>query len=500
MRFFKLSIFFFFVSSCIQAQQPKNIVFIIADDHRHDFMGFTGKVPGLQTPNLDRLANEGAHLKNAFCTTALCSPSRASMLTGQYAHTHKVVDNEAPEPKGLVYFPKLLQQRGYQTAFLGKWHMGASDEKREGFDYWACMRDQGEYYKTYMNINGKAVTRQDSLHVSDYITDLTLDWVKNRDKKRPFFVWMSHKAVHADFTPAQRHRGVYKNMTVQYPPSMFLTATDSSKRFGIADVKNYHTQQGITANRAGMPNWVAQQRYSWHGVDYMYHGQIEFDDFYRRYCETMLGVDESVGRVLKFLKDNGLDENTLVVYVGDNGFSFGEHGLIDKRHAYEESMRIPLLMRCPSLIKPQTKIEQVIQTIDFAPTMLELAGITIPKHIEGRSFLPLLQGKTIANWRDRMFYEYYWDHFYPQTPTLHAIRTSRFKYIRNYGVWDTNEFYDLEKDPYEVNNLIKSPEHQTQIRTMQKELWDWLEQSNGANIPLKRIEYKRRDNRHRDTW
>jgi N-acetylglucosamine-6-sulfatase len=492
---------FWLVLWCAPLMSQKNIIFIVGDDHRHDFLGFMNRIPGLQTPNLDQMAKEGAHLKNTFCTTALCSPSRASMLTGQFPHTHKVVDNEAREPQGLVYFPKYLQEQGYQTAFLGKWHMGASDEKREGFDYWACMRDQGEYYRTFMNINGVPHTREDSLHVSDWITELTLNWLKQRDKTKPFFVWMSHKAVHADFSPAKRHLGKYRDIPIQYPPSMFLTATDSSKTFGLANIKNYHQQFKYTFNLKDIPEWVRKQRYSWHGVDYMYHGSIDFNEFYRKYCETLMGIDESVGQILDFLKQQQLDENTMVVYVGDNGFSFGEHGLIDKRHAYEESMRIPCLMRCPSLIKSGTSIDAVIQTVDFAPTLLELAGLSrTPAQMEGQSFLAMLKGISTPNWRDRIFYEYYWDHYYPQTPAMHAIRTQRYKYIRYYGVWDINEFYDLAQDPLEVNNLIKSPEHQPIIRQLQQEMWTWLEKSQGMQIPIKRIELKRRDNLHPNTW
>ncbi len=497
------SIVFFWVqlTTFAQKQAQKNIIFILADDHRHDYMGFTGKVPGLQTPALDQLAREGAHFKNAFCTTALCSPSRASMLTGQYAHTHKVVDNTAKEPKGLIFFPKYLQNKGYQTAFLGKWHMGNSDQKRDGFDYWACLKNQGEYYKTFLNINGKATKRTDSLHFSDNLTNLTLDWLTKRDKNKPFFIWMSHKAVHADFQPAKRHKGVYKNLPIAYSPSMFLTATDSSKSFGVNDIKNYHKKFSYPINFAGIPNWVKNQRYSWHGVDYMYHGDMDFNDFYRSYLETLLGVDESVASVLKYLKDNNLDENTMIVYVGDNGFSFGEHGLIDKRHAYEESMRVPLIIRKPGLVNKGIVVEQLVKTIDFAPTLLEWTlGMPKPKQMEGRSFLPLLKNQKVKNWDNKFFYEYYWESNYPSTPTMHAIRTNQYKYIRNYGGWDTNELYDLKADPLEVNNLIASKEHQSIANNLQAELWTFLENSNALQIPLKKPEAPRIDHKYKGEW
>ena len=206
-------------------------------------------------------------------------------------------------------------------------------------------------------------------------------------------MYLSHKAVHANFQPAKRHKGIYKNQIINYPASMYLTATDSSKNWG--GEKDKLTQSIFKkANIIDMPKWVKNQRYSWHGVDYMYHGQIGFNDFYHQYFETLLGVDESVGKVTDWLKTNGLDENTMVVYMGDNGFSFGERGLIDKRHMYEESMRVPLLIRCPSIIKSKTVVSQVIQNIDIAPTLLAYAGQPTPSQMQGNSFLDILKGQS----------------------------------------------------------------------------------------------------------
>jgi N-acetylglucosamine-6-sulfatase len=481
----RLSLFFIVLSGMfMQAQQrpaakPKNIIFILADDHRYDAFGFTGKFSGLQTPQLDQMAAEGAHIQNAFVSTALCSPSRASILTGQYAHTHSIVDNQAPLPKGLRFFPQYLQKAGYKTAFLGKWHMGNTDDMPQpGFDYWLSFKGQGVYKNPTFNINGKRVAEQG--HISDLLTDHALDWIQQQDKNKPFFVYLSHKAVHAMFEPTDRHAGRYKDMAIQYPASMYLTKTDSSKIWGKLPTPS------AKANLKDMPNWVKKQRNSWHGVDYLYHGQLDFNNFYRQYCETLLSVDESVGRVMKFLKDNNLDENTLVVYMGDNGFSFGERGLIDKRHAYEESMRVPLLVRCPSVVKGGEKISQVVQNVDIAPTLLAYAGVPAPAQMQGRSFLPILKGQAPADWRNRAFYEYYWEYDFPQTPTMFAVRTDRYKYVYNYGGWDINELYDLQTDPEEVNNLIRSAQHQDLARDLRKELFDWLEQSGGSNIPVKR--------------
>jgi arylsulfatase A-like enzyme len=477
--------------------KPRNVIYILSDDHRYDFMGFTGRVPGLQTPNMDRLASEGAYLENAFVTTSLCSPSRASILTGQYAHTHTVVDNQSPAPASLIYFPQYLQKAGYQTAFLGKWHMGGeTDEPRPGFNYWASFRGQGVYYNPLLNINGKHVQYTDSTYVTDLLTDLSIDWLKKRDKNKPFFLYLSHKAVHEREFPAKRDVDRYKDLSFQYPISLYNSAGPNSKKFTRG--KQIDGSQ-YTANNKDIPEWVRAQRHSWHGVDYMYNETISFDDFYQKYLETLLGVDNSIGRVLDFLKENGLDKETLVVYMGDNGFAFGEHGLIDKRTAYEESIRVPLLARCPEIIKPGTKVKQMVLNLDIAPTVLELAGIKKPSQMQGSSFLPLLTGKQIG-WRDKIFYEYYWENAFPQTPTQYAIRTNEYKFVRTQGVWDINQLFDIKKDPFEINNLIRSPEHQQIAKELNKELWDWLDNSKGMNIPLKRINAARNDHLYKGTW
>ena len=443
--------------------KPRNVIFILSDDHRYDFMGFMGKPKFLKTPNMDRLAREGAHLQNAFVTTSLCSPSRASILTGQFSHRHGVVDNNTRVPKGTTFFPQYLQQAGYETAFMGKWHMGrASDEPRPGFDKWISFRGQGDYYNPTFNIDG--VQKKTEGYVTDLLTDYALAWIKKK-REKPFFLYLSHKAVHAMFEPAKRHLGKYENAKIEYPDTMADTE------------ENYHKK----------PRWVKEQRNSWHGVDYMYHGQMDFDTFYRRYCETLLGVDESIGRVLDALQENGILENTLVFYMGDNGFCFGEHGLIDKRQMYEPSMRVPLLVFCPNLIKRGMKIDKMVQNIDIAPTILEAAGLETPKTMDGRSMLSLLEGKQ-ATWRDAVYYEYYWEWNFPQTPTVHGIRTDKYKYMHYYGIWDIDELYDISNDPDEKLNLIDSPEHQEVVKDLKNRVFQWLEETDGMQIPLRRAE------------
>lgn len=477
------------------AQQPMNIIFILADDHRYDAMGFMNKIKGLQTPGLDRMAAEGAHLKNAFVSTALCSPSRASILTGQYAHTHTVVDNDAPLPTNLVFFPQYLQKAGYQTAFLGKWHMGNTDDAPQpGFDYWLSFQGQGTYYNSTFNVNGKRIKQPEDAYITDGLTDSTIRWLNHRNKAKPFFVYLSHKGVHAEFYPAKRHAGKYANLPVVCPPSMYLTATDSSRPYGTV------TPPQTAVNYKDIPHWVRAQRYSWHGVDYMYHGAIPFDVFYRRYLETLQAVDESVEKIVNWVKAQGLQNNTAVFYMGDNGFSFGEHGLIDKRHAYEESMRVPLLVWSPGMIKPASVVDNMVMNVDLAPTFLQLAGLAKPSQMQGFSFADLLRGRNSGWPRDKVFYEYYWEASFPQTPTTFAVRTGRYKYIYYNGVWDINELFDLQADPYEMNNLIRDTTYRRIGLGLKDELFKWLRETNGLQIPLKRTIDNRGDHLYRNTY
>jgi len=471
-----------------EKEEARNIVFILSDDHRYDFMGFTGKVPFLETPNMDRMAKEGAHVENAFVSTSLCSPSRASILTGQYAHRHKVVDNQSLVPKGLTFFPEYLQEEGYQTGFVGKWHMGESrDDPRPGFNYWASFRGQGQYYNPTINLNGSRIAHRDSSYVTDVLTDYALKFLEERDQEKPFFLYLSHKAVHSEFYPAMRHYGKYEDEKITYPPTMFPPGHPKS------------TVDSTEYNYADVPNWVKAQRYSWHGVDYLYHGAYDFETFYKRYCETLLALDESIGSVIKYLEENDMLENTTIFYMGDNGFSFGEHGLIDKRQAYEESMRVPLLVLDASKIKAGSKVSQVIQNIDIAPTIMEMAGLKKPEDMDGSSFAPLLYGEDMA-WRDTIYYEYFWERAFPQTPTTHAVRNDRYKYIRYHGVWDVNELYDLQEDPDEMVNLIRSEEHSEIARDLNRQLFEWLYRTDGECIPLKPDHGKRFDHRYRGTY
>ncbi|MGM0546907.1 MAG: sulfatase family protein [Bacteroidota bacterium] len=467
--FFLAGVGFTTTNAQSQSDEPTNVIFILSDDHRYDFMGFHDDAPSyIETPSMDRMAEEGAHIQNAFVTTSLCSPSRASILTGQYAHEHGVVDNTSPIPEGTQFFNEDVQENDYQTAYIGKWHMGEVDDNpMPGWDRWVSFRGQGTYTNPTLNVDGDRDDYEG--YTTDILTDYAVDWLKEQSQNddEPFFMYLSHKAVHAEFEPADRHDGYYDDIEIEYPESM-----DNTER-------NYRTK----------PDWVKEQRKSWHGVDYPYHGDMNFDEFYRGYIESLLALDESVGRVLDYLEESGLDENTLVIYMGDNGFLHGEHGLIDKRNAYEESMRVPLLAWAPGYIEGGSKVDELVRNIDIAPTLLELTGIQSDIDMSGLSFLPLLTGQEED--RDREFlYEYYWEAAFPHTPTTFSIRDDRYKYIWYHGVWDQNELYDLKEDPNERYNLIEAPEHQELREEMRDRLFDKLESMDAMEIPLRRFNFQ----------
>lgn len=444
--------------------KPLNVVFILADDHRFDAMSFLGH-PLAETPNLDRLAREGAYLKNAMVTTSLCSPSRASILTGLYTFRHRVIDNQRAIPPGTVYFPQYLQKAGYATAFIGKWHMGIDgDDPQPGFDHWVSFRGQGVYYapnKDYtINVDGQRVSLKG--YVTDELTDYAITWLKQqKPAEKPFFLYLSHKAVHAEFAPAKRHQGKFANRTWPRPPSLSSTPEMAESQ----------------------PRWLRDQRNSWHGVDFPYHSDLDIDAYYKAYGETLSAVDDSVGRVLQQLEEMGVLDHTLVVYMGDNGFMFGEHGLIDKRVAYEPSIRVPLLMRCPQVIKPGTVVNEVVANIDIAPTVMELMGLKAPPHFDGRTLVPLLRGEKVP-WRDYFLYVYYWERNYPQSPTMFALRGDRYKLITYYGLWDADELYDLQNDPAEMHNLRYDPAQKQRVAEMSQKLYGMMEELGGMQIPL----------------
>ncbi|MDF0708791.1 MULTISPECIES: sulfatase/phosphatase domain-containing protein [Flagellimonas] len=376
-------------------------------------------------------------------------------MSGQYSHTHTIVDNQAPNPGNLIFFLTYLQEANYQTALFGRWHMGShTDEPRPGFDHWESFHGQGVYYNPQLNISGKRKQHKDSTYITDLLTEHAIDRLKHRDKDKPFFMYLSHKAVHSEFKPAKWHKGKYKGKKIDLPSTYDQTKTGEWR-----DLK--------------WPKWVAEQRVSWHGVDYTYHTNIGIHGFIQAYCETLLGVDGSLGSVMKYLESAGIDDSTLLIYMSEYGFSWGEHGLIDKRRFYEESVKVPLLVRCPELFQKGTQPKAMVQNIDIAPTILAEA-VKKPDYMPGVSFMPVLTVDYPAANRKEVFYEYHWEKDFPMTPTMFGMRTDQYKYIRYQGIWDRNEFYDLLNDPDEKHNLIGDPTKQGTNKNMPQSLYGWL--------------------------
>ena len=446
------------------AGSHRNIVLIITDDQRYDALGFLGH-PFLKTPNIDALALNGANVRNAFVTTSLCSPSRASMLTGQYAHQHGILDNQTILPRSTPIYPELMQAAGYDTAYVGKWHMGGStDEPRPGWNYWASFAGQGEYFDPLFNINGTA--KQFKGYTTDIISDVAVEWLQGHGGS-PFCLVIGHKATHNPFKPAPRHQRLYEGAPVPQP------------------------MPDDEAAYADTPEWVHRQRRSYHGVDGidgkgLWDGQFkDFSAFYYDYMRTIVAVDESVGRVVDALRKKGLLESTFFMFTSDNGFMMGEHGLLDKRCMYEGSIRIPLVVHCPDLIKPGSVVDEMILNIDYASTLLDIAGIDPPRTMQGASFVPLLRGEKIA-WRGAFLYEYFFERFYPMTPSVLGVRTPKWKYMEFQGIWDAkNNFalYDIEHDSGETMNLAGRHEMKAIQAKLSNELGTLLERFGARRFP-----------------
>lgn len=452
----------------------RNIIFVLVDDLRFDGLGFLQSQ--IRTPNIDRMAREGMFFSNAVVTSSLCSPSRATILTGETARNHGVVDNNDSSEAGLTYFPKYLQDAGYQTAFIGKWHMGNdTDAPRPGFNKWISFRGQGAYWPTtgvpdsakaagainMLNVDGREVPQKG--YITDELTDYAMTWLeKERDPKKPFFLYLSHKAVHSDPLPPPRYLHQYDNVTFKLPASAANTP------------QNY----------AGKPMWVYNQRNTWHGIDFFYNSDMTMPEYLRYYYATLSAVDDSMGRIFDYLKKNHLEKDTMVVFTSDNGYQIGDHGLIDKRTAYEASVRVPLLVWEPGTVPAGQTNTGRVRNLDFAPTFLDVAGAPRPPQFEGRSAWGLMNGSVkAADWTPQDFvYEYYWEYNFPMTPGTFAITRGNVKYIQYYGVYDTDELYDLAKDPNEMHNLIDDKAYLPLKIELRKALYEQLANHDGKHL------------------
>src|SRR5687767_3501640 len=440
-----------------QQQRPPNIVFILVDDLRWDDIGVAGH-PFVKTPNIDRLGNEGAFFRNAFITDPLCSPSRASFLTGQYPHTHGITDNvnRSAASHQLITFPFLLRQSGYTTAFIGKWHMGNDDSRRPGFDRWVSFKGQGSYLNPEINDDGKDV--KPNGYITDLLTGYAIEFIKRRHDK-PFLVYLAHKAIHPEvmqhddgsvnlahaeqFIPAQRHRNLFIGEKIPRRPNAGRPPT--GKR---ALERKIGDLPPLSANTATSDEAVL--------------GRLR----------SLMAVEEGVGEILNALKETAQLDNTVIVFTSDNGYFYGEHGLsVERRLAYEESIRMPLLIRYPKAVKSGVVRDEFALNIDLAPTLLELAGVSASIRMEGRSLVPLLKGAK-TEWRKSFLVEYYSDKVFPRVHQMgyKAVRNERWKYIHYFELEGMDELYDLKADPYEIKNIIRQPSAAKIVEAMKQEM------------------------------
>jgi len=441
------------------AETKPNVLFILCDDIRWDALSHAGN-PHVKTPHIDRLAKEGVQFRNSFCTTSLCSPSRASILSGLYAHTHGVTSNFIEYPAELASFPRSLQNAGYETAYVGKWHMGEdNDEKRPGFDYFITHKGQGKYFDTEFNVEGTRKVLPG--YYTHTVTDLAEDWLQ-REREKPWAMMIGHKAPHSFYFPEPKYERAFEHVEIKYPESAFQL-----------DDK---------------PTWIKQRLPTWHGIygplfdwrkkfpDDRPEAVKDFAAMTRAYWGTILSVDDSIGRLYEFLKKTGQLDNTIFVFMGDNGLLNGEHGMVDKRTMHEASIRIPIVVRYPGLVPAdQPKVvEQQILTVDMAPSLLELCGAEPLPKIHGRSWKKLVQSGD-PDWRRSFFYHYNYEKQFPYTPNVRGVRTDDWKYIHyphGDGKPDRHlaELYHLKSDPEERQNLIRDPKYAGKVRELQDEL------------------------------
>ena len=483
-RVITLSLFVVFIASPLPAKTTNgaprpspNVLVILTDDMRWDAMSVAGH-PYLKTPNIDRLAAEGVRFKNAFCTTSLCSPSRASILSGVYAHAHQVRDNFTEFPADRPNFPSVLRNAGYQTAYIGKWHMGeGNDEKRPGFDYWVSHRGQGKYTGTEFNVDGERQVKPG--YYTHVVTDMAIDWIK-RPRLTPFLLILGHKAPHSFYTPEPKYSNSFDRVEIGYPESAF-------------ELDN-------------KPGWIKERRNTWHGIyGPLFEWRKKFPDdrpeavkdfaaMTRAYWGTIQSVDDSVGRLYSALQEMGQLNNTIIVFMGDNGLLNGEHGMVDKRTMHEPSIRIPLIVRYPGLVEPDHHkiVEEMVLTVDVAPSLLELCEAPRLKGIHGRSWKTLVQ-KGDAAWRKSFLYEYNYEKQFPYTPNVRGVRTDRWKYIHyphGNGGSDRHmaELYDLKEDPEERENLIHDSSYGTVLRSLKLELERLLRETGAGRDSMPRDE------------
>ena len=472
------------------AERP-NILFVFTDDHAsHAISAYGSEIN--ETPNIDRLAEEGMLFRNAFVTNSICAPSRAVILTGKHSHLNSVPTNRETFEATQQTFPKLLQQAGYQTAMIGKWHLKSEPT---GFDHWTVLPGQGSYYNPeFRTADGEIKVTG---YVTDIITDMALEWLQtDRDPDRPFMLMYQHKAPHREWAPGPDHLTLYDNVVMPEPPDLFddyegRTSAAKTQEMTISD----HMRLGadlkvnLDPSEPGYEAWKRlydrlkdEQRRAWDAAygpknDAFREADLQGEELvrwnYQRYVKdylrTIASVDDNLGRVLDYLDDGGIADNTIVIYSSDQGFYLGDHGWYDKRWMYEESLRMPLIVRWPGVVEAGSENDDLVQNLDFAETFLDAAGVAIPADMQGHSLMPLLQGRTPEDWRESVYYHYY---EYPEVHMVqrhYGVRTDRYKLIHYYLI-DEWELFDLEGDPNEMQSVYDDPEYADVRRELEAEL------------------------------
>ena len=454
-------------------QDRPNILFIMSDDHASHAMSCYGSKINT-TPNLDRIASEGMRFDNCFCTNSICTPSRATILSGTYNHINEVTTLATHMDNRLQTYPKLLRDAGYQTALFGKWHLGTGpDHCPTGFDDWAVLPGQGLYHDPELIFKGPdgGTRRTVQGYVTDIITDMCLDWLDERDRNRPFCLMYHHKAPHRRWEPDEKHAHMFDDVDIPEPDTLYDDYANRASAAEAAEMRvGVHMHEGDL--KCKKPAGLSENEMR----------KWAYQRYIKDYLRVVASIDDNVGRVLDHLDKEGLTENTLVIYTSDQGFFLGDHGWYDKRFMYEESLRMPFILRYPRVVKPGTANDDIVLNVDFAPLFLELAGVSIPDEFQGRSFLPLLEGRTPEEWQQSMYYRYWMHKAHHNVYAHYGVRTKRHKLIYYYsdalgqtGAIDETyepewELFDLEKDPAELNNVYSNSEYRETVRELKREL------------------------------
>ncbi len=462
-----LALVAFGAATLAPAAERPNIVFILADDVRWDDLGVTGH-PFAKTPHIDRVAREGALFRNAFATTIICSPSRANILTGLHTHTHGIVDNtdRSPQSHRLATFPQWLQAAGYTTAFVGKWHMGNDDSRRPGFEHWVCLKGQGSTYDPELNVNGRPETAKG--YVTDILNARAVAFLEQKHEQ-PFLLYFAHKAVHPE--TVQRADGSLSDPTL----SNFIPAERHKALYADAKVPRRPNALAAPENKPALTRTIE-------GLEPLGPKTGSSDEVIKNRLRMLAAVDEGVGEIFRTLERTGQLERTLIVFTSDHGYWYGEHGLsVERRLAYEEGIRIPLFVRYPKLIPPGTRRNQMVLTLDFAPTLAEIGGAKVPAGLHGASFVRLLAENGPAL-REAFLIEHFSENVFPRTRGLgyQAVRTEHWKYIRYVDIpGGAEELYDLNRDMFELRNLIAAPGAAGELAKLKAELARQLDATGG---------------------